>query len=158
VLKNTEAIESLNSLSIYSVQELANIDPVRLYLNMPQQIDMINNMLDQAILHYYFEDAIPKLNKLHIRRFSQLLLAVRPTFSSGYITWPDKISLIDNGGHDDQSIVNAVMGIVDGQVHHLLLSLLLDEYRTTFFQQRKGIAGIEPQREEFMGLSLNLDE
>lgn len=135
IVKNNDAIESLNSIAISSIRELANADPVRLYLNMPQQIEMINTMVDQAILHFYFSTIIAELEQVNIQRFTQLLMAVSPQFSVHTIEWPVTVSIIDGGGSKDMAILKAVKGIVDGRLHHRFLGLLNEKYRSVFFEQ-----------------------
>lgn len=135
VVKNNDAIESLNSIAISSIRELANADPVRLYLNIPQQIEMINTMVDQAILHFYFSTIISDLEQVNMQRFTQLLMEVSPQFSVNTITWPATVSIIDGGGAKDMAILKAVKGIVDGRLHHRFLGLLNEKYRNVFFEQ-----------------------
>ena len=133
IVKNNDAIESLNSISISSIRELANADPIRLYLNMSQQIEMINTMVDQAMLHFYFPTIIPDLEQINIQRFTQLLIEISPRFSPNTTTWPAAVSFIDGGGSKDIAMLKAVKGIVEGRLHHRFLGLLLEEYRKVFF-------------------------
>lgn len=133
VVRNTEVIESLNRLSIYSVSELANSNLVRLYLNMPQQIDMINNMVDQSILHFYFGSMVKELEHVNIQRFTHLLLAMGARFSENAVIWPEQASLIDNGGEKDKAALKAAKVIIESGTHHRTLGLLLKGYRDAFF-------------------------
>ena len=137
IINNAEVIESLNTISIFSVRELASIDPLRLYLNMPQQIEIINTIVDQALLHFYFPSIHAELEQANIQRFSQLLPAVGCKMSSRGFDWPERITFIDGGGTKDSMLLAAVRGIVEGHEHHCVLGLLCEKYRKTFF------AGVE---------------
>lgn len=134
IIMNNDAIESLNTIAISSIRELANADPVRLYLNMPQQIDMINTMVDQAILHFYFANIIGDMENVNIHRFTQLLMQVSPKFSINAIVWPETVSIVDSGGAKDMAILKAVKGIVEGRLHHRFIGLLNENYRSVYFQ------------------------
>lgn len=138
IISNAEVIESLNTISIFSVRELASIDPLRLYLNMPQQIEIINTIVDQALLHFYFPAIHAELEQANIQRFSQLLPAVGCKMSSSGFDWPHEISFLDGGGTKDSMLLAAVRGIVEGNEHHCVLGLIYEEYRKAFFSSAEG--------------------
>ena len=141
VVKNTETIESLNRISIFSVRELSSADPVWLFLNMPQHIDVIGAMIDEAILHSYFSTMVPQLENAHIHRFTQLLLRHGAEFQRDNIVWHARESIVDGGGSADKQLLLASRTIVDGGFHHRVLGLLLHQYREAFFRVRKSNPG-----------------
>ncbi len=137
VIQNAEVIENLNSISIFSVRELACADPILLYLNMPQQIEIINGMVDQAIFHFYFSEIKSDLERVNIRRFTQLLLVLGASFSDNAVNWPQSVSVLDDGGQKDAMLLKAARAVISDRRHHRVLGLLLEEYRRAFFIQDK---------------------
>jgi hypothetical protein len=128
VVRNQEAIESLNAASIFSVGELANADPIRLYLAMPQQTSVINALIDQAILHYYFADKVEQLRLHGVVRFSQLLSVLDIRSRDGEVTLSDDVALLGGKEHEERELVRNAAAIVKSGVHHRVLSILLDGY------------------------------
>ncbi len=129
IVKNNEAIDSLNAISIYSIRELANADPVRLYMVLPQQIKIVNVMIDQALLCFYFHSLIKELEAVHIQLFTQLVLALNTGFSRNSITWTNEPSILDDGGPKDINLLKRTKEIIEGKLDHRILGLLLQEYR-----------------------------
>ena len=134
VIKNEDAIESLNRISIFSVRELACTDPIPLYFNMPQQNNAINSMIDQAVLHFHFPSIASKLESLHIQRFSQLLSRIGVKFEEKRSVWPEKIEIIDEGKKEDKQLLDAAKAIVRSGQHHRLLGLCFYKYREVHFR------------------------
>jgi hypothetical protein len=128
VVRNQEAIESLNAGSIYSIEELANADPIRLYLAMPQQISIINALIDQALLYYYFPEKVEQIRSHGVVRFSQLL--------GIFHIWPyddekaktTDITLLGDDNGDDKELAESLAVIVKSGIHHRVLSILFDDY------------------------------
>jgi hypothetical protein len=136
IVRNSEAIESLNSISIYSIRELAHSEPVRLYLNMPEQIGTVNLMIDQALLHFYFSSITDQLKAKHIHKFSQLIMRLGIKFvGKGMTTWPDikEVNILDNGGPSDLQLLQTTRAVVEGYSHHSVLGMLLCDYKDSFF-------------------------
>lgn len=133
MISNDEAVEALNRMSIFSIGELSKSDPIRLYLNMPQQVWVILAYIDEAILRFYFSEVVPTLEAIHIRRFSQLLLRFHPTFKDEKLQWNDSVAVLENEKENKQ-LLEGVKSIVRGGMHHQLLGLLLHEYRKAYFQ------------------------
>jgi hypothetical protein len=132
VLQNSEAIESLNNVSLFSVAEFAKTEPIRLYLNMPQPIGVINGWMDEALLHYYFQSRIEDLRKVHVQRFTQLMELIVERFEHRGIRWRAQATVVGDGTIDAE-IVRTVKTIVDSRVHHRPLGLLSENYRRAFF-------------------------
>lgn len=135
VIQNPEVIESLNRISIFSINELTSVDPIPLYFNMPQQCHVINSLIDQAILHFYFSEIITDLKRVHILRFTQLITRIRVFFEMGsQAKWPDKVSIIDNGGDKDIQLLKAAKAIVTSGHHHIILGLCHYYFRKRYFR------------------------
>lgn len=134
VIKNEEAIESLNRISIFSVRELACTDPIPLYFNMPQQNSAINSMIDQAVLHFHFPHIVQQLERLHIQCFSQLLTRIGMKIENRESKWPEKVEIIDDGKKGDKQLLEAVKAIVKSGQHHKILGLCLYHYREALFR------------------------
>ncbi|MCK4817328.1 hypothetical protein KA005_16280, partial [bacterium] len=135
VIKNEEAIESLNRISIFSVRELACTDPIPLYFNMPQQNSAINSMIDQAVLHFHFPHIVHQLERLHIQSFSQLLTRVGMKIENRESKWPEKVEIIDDGKKEDKQLLEAAKAIVKSGQHHKILGLCLYHYREALFRE-----------------------
>ena len=138
VIRNTEAIESLNRISLYSVRELACADPLPLYFNMPQQINIINVMIDQAILHFYFADVADQLERAHIQRFTQLITRIGISFEKVNdkikSEWPADVSILDAGGEKDKLLLEGVKSVVSSGHHHQMLGICHHYYREAHFK------------------------
>ena len=80
VMDNSDAIESLHNMSLYSIAELANAEPLLIYLNLPQHISVINGWIDEALLRYHFLPDHDAIRKSEIRTFTELIAAT--------INWP----------------------------------------------------------------------
>ena len=132
VLQNPEAIESLNNVSLFSVAEFVKTEPIRLYLNMPQPIGVINGWMDEALLHYYFPTRIDRLRQAHVQRFTQLMELVVEQFRPRGILWRQQVTITGDNTADAE-IMTTVKTVVDSQVHHRPLGLLSDRYRKAFF-------------------------
>lgn len=137
VLRNSEAIESLTSVSLFSVAEFAKTEPVRLYLTMAQPIGVINGWVDEALIHYYFETQVDALRKVHIHRFTQLVELLAAEFRKGGIDWrpaaPGAKRRITGDPAVDADIEATVKIVVTSRVHHRLLGLLSENYRRAHF-------------------------
>jgi len=137
-IQNSEAIESLHNISLYSIAELVKAEPLVIYLNLPQSLGVINGWIDEALLLYYFGDAcVRSLSSLYVRRFTQLLeMAIVTWPQTGAkvegIVWASKLS---PGLADEEAarIVAALRGIIGARLHNRLLGILSDKYRVVFF-------------------------
>jgi hypothetical protein len=135
VILNTEAIESLNRICIFSVKELASADPVQLYFNMPQQIEVINSMIDQALLYYYFEKNIEALYRVNIKGFCQLVSRLGFIFESeGRVTGGEEVLFLEDGERQSLEISTAAKAVLKSALHHRFLGIMLFEYREAFFR------------------------
>lgn len=132
VIKNSEAIESLNNMSLFSLAEFVNVEPVRLYLNMSQAVGVINGWLDEALLAYYFPEQLPLLNRNGIRRFTELLQLAVVGFGYRTITWVRRLVAV-NDPATDATILSALRGIVGSRDHYRLLGILSTNYREAYF-------------------------
>lgn len=73
VIENTEAIESLRNISVNSLAELVRAEPIRLYLNLAQQVDVVNGWIDTALLAHHFSTRLDALGAVDVRSLTQLL-------------------------------------------------------------------------------------
>ena len=136
LIQNSEAIESLNNLSCFSVAEFVTMEPIILYLNMPQPINCLDEWLDEALLAHYFRPHLKALAAVDIKRFTQLLEYVIEK-------WPDTgvIQAIEwkrpfqiTGDHAvDQVIGAAAAALVMSEIHDRLLGILSQKYRRAFY-------------------------
>ena len=133
VIRNSEAIESLNSISIFSVADFVKMEPVRLYLNMPQPIGVINGWLDEALLHYYFPSAVSALHDAFVRRFTQLLEALVQEYRPNHLEWRAN-PVVTANATTDQALASTVKTIVSSRTHHAVLGFLAPNYRAAFFE------------------------
>lgn len=133
VIGNSEAIESLNDMSLFSVAELVKVEPIQLYLNMPQALGVINGWIDEALLHYYFPTHLEALRHVNIPRFTQLLeLLVDKWLPGGGISWRQQPRITGDAALDSD-IVTTVTTLVASRVHHRLLGFLSENYRGAYF-------------------------
>lgn len=131
VVQNSEAIESLHRQSIFSIQELANADPIRLYFTMPQQIEVLHGMIDRALLWFYFRGMGPELNQVGVQRFTQLLVASVAEFDLDHPRMRDPKLFADPA--KNALLRRSIDGILRTGVHHRVLGLLLHPYRDACF-------------------------
>jgi hypothetical protein len=84
VILNPDAIDVLNTMSVFSIAEFVNTDPMRLYLNLPQSIGAIDGWIDQALLRFHFsnQQQIDAFAAAGVRQFSQLLNRFAQTITS----------------------------------------------------------------------------
>lgn len=143
VIKNSEAIESLHNMSIYSLAELITAEPLLVYLNLPQSISVINGWIDEALLQDHFETDFALLEAQSVRRFTELL--------SGVVKWPatrDKLMSLSDIQMNDSFAVTSdkdanerirlrMNNVLRSGIHHRLLAILSREYRETFFGSSK---------------------
>jgi hypothetical protein len=73
VVQNQDAIDVLKTISVFSVAEFINTDPMRLYLNLPQSIGAIDGWMDMALLRFNFPNQLDAFTAAGVRKFSQLL-------------------------------------------------------------------------------------
>ena len=140
IVQNGDAIKSLQDLSLCSVSELVKSEPIILYLNLPQPIGVINGWIDEGLLHYYFRPQLARLRDANIRRFTQLVQMLVERFEARGAVWRDATSLTGDGALDG-SIVAAVRSVVDGRLHHTVLAILWEKYRTDYFQPSFTVTG-----------------
>jgi hypothetical protein len=138
VIQNSDAIETLHNMSIYSIAELVNIDPLIIYLSMPQSISVINGWIDEGLVFYYFgPDTTTLLAKAGVKRYTQLVeLAIKEWPKSGSdvdaIVWNTEISSL-KGSPLAESVLDQVSSLLKTRIHNRLLGILFDRYRDTFF-------------------------
>ena len=139
VMDNSEAIESLHNMSLYSIAELVTAEPLLIYLNLPQHISVINGWIDEALLRYHFLPDYDAIRKSEIRTFTELIAAT--------ISWPPLSAtecLLGDLKIDDQAVITAdedldkrlkarLINILYSANHHRLLAILSRQYRLTFF-------------------------
>ena len=73
------------------------MDPVRLYLNLPQAIGTIQGWIDTATLRYFFTNQLDALNVAGVRQFTSLFNRVaRIEGNPPILTWrtPAEINTI----------------------------------------------------------------
>jgi len=133
VIRNSEAIEGLNSISIFAVGDFVKMEPVRLYLNMPQPLGVINGWLDEALLHYYFPSVVAQLHEAYVWRFTQLMEGLVDEYRPQQIEWRTA-PVITHNAATDQAIAETVTTIVRSRIHHGTLGFLSENYRVAFFQ------------------------
>jgi len=73
VILNSDAIDVLKTMSVFSVAEFINTDPMRLYLNLPQSIGVIDGWIDMALLRFHFSNQLDAFAAAGVRQFSQIL-------------------------------------------------------------------------------------
>ncbi len=138
IIQNTDAIESLHNISLYSIAELVKAEPLIIYLNLPQSLGVINGWIDEALLLYYFgSDNVLLMAKVGIRRFTQVIeQAVDRWPGTGCtvddIEWKKTLPLLA-GSQIEQLVLLEVACIIRAKVHNRLLAILNDRYRDTFF-------------------------
>jgi len=134
LIRNSEAIASLNEASILSVGEFIKAEPVRLYLNMSQPIGVINGWLDEGLLLYYFAPQLDMLNGRNVRRFTQLMESLVVDYIVGEgMKWEQHVDVTGNPGIDD-TILRTMKVIVKSRAHHSVLGFLSENYRRALFR------------------------
>ncbi len=88
VIQNPDALDVLKTMSIFSVAELINTDPMRLYLNLPQPIGAIDGWIDAALLRFNFPAQLEAFAAAGVRRFSQLLNRFAETVTAVAAPYP----------------------------------------------------------------------
>jgi hypothetical protein len=132
VIRNPEAIESLNNISLFSVAEMVNIEPIRLYLNLSQAVGVINSWLDEGLLYYHFEPHMAALRARGIRKFTELMEHAITSYGTRTMTWALTIVVVNNPA-DDAAILASLQATVKTLSHHRLLGILSTNYRRTWF-------------------------
>jgi hypothetical protein len=132
VVRNSDAIESLTSLSLNTVGELVMAEPLVLYLNMPQPLGVINGWIDRGLLHFYLETFVQPLHDAGIERFTQLVEMITDRIEPDRIVWADGVKITGNLDIDQQ-VHRIVKNLVQSRLHHRLLGILWEKYRKTFF-------------------------
>jgi hypothetical protein len=141
MIKNPEVIESLHGISIYSIKELSEADPLRLYLNIPQELSTIVAMIDEAILRANFPTIIKRLNKVHILSFTQLVVRLNPKFERDNTKWVET-PVVLNDPHEDNNILEAVKSLVENSYYHFILGIKVNGYRNAYYMNHKLEPGI----------------
>jgi hypothetical protein len=137
IIFNAGAIESLHSISIYSISELVKAEPLIIYLSLPVQIAVINGWMDEALVQYYFGAArATSLATFGVRRFTQLMeLTIKTWPSQGGcaqdIVWNEQVPLLTDSGNE-RLVLSETQCIVEARIHNRLLGILSDRYRTAF--------------------------
>jgi hypothetical protein len=143
VIKNSEAIESLHTMSVYSIAELVTSDPLLIYLNLPQPIGVINGWIDEALLLDHFDADHALIQQQNVRRFTELLhqLIAWPADRNKTLTLSDLKILTDQEITKDnlanERIRSRMYAVLTSQLHHRLLAILSRPYRETFFGSSK---------------------
>jgi hypothetical protein len=117
VIRNTEAIESLNNISVNSIAELVSADPIRLYLNLAQQVGVVNSWIDRALLVHYFPSDLSSLTNAGVLAFIQLKERI------------DRGGAISGNAAADARICAVAADVIDCEVHDVALALLSPKYR-----------------------------
>lgn len=141
LIQNSEAVESLNNMSCFSVAEFVSMEPIILYLSMPQPINCLDEWLDQGLLVHYFRPHLNELKSVDIKRFTQLLEYVvanfpqqpSPQATIAGIAWRQGAYQITGNVTADETIARATQAIVSSEIHHRLLGVLSHKYRRAFF-------------------------
>lgn len=133
VVRNSDAIESLNALSLNSVGEFVKAEPFVLYLNLPQPIGVINGWLDEGLLHYYLANRIDALREANVTRFTQLIELAASHMEASSITWNDGSAVITGNPDLDAHLLLTVKSVVESKLHHRQLGIIWEKYRCTFF-------------------------
>ena len=135
MIRNAEAIEGLHGISIYSIRELSEADPIRLYLNIPQELSVIGAMIDEAILRANFPTIVDELIAVHITRFTQLVARLKPQFRKGSTKWTDDPTVLGDPDKD-KVILDSVKSLFDNGTYHFTLGLLILRYRNAYYDYR----------------------
>jgi hypothetical protein len=90
VIQNPDAIDVLATMSVYSIAEFVNTDPVRLYLNLPQAIGAIDGWMDVAFLRFLFpnQQQLDAFAAAGVRQFSQILNRFADTITRRDVPFP----------------------------------------------------------------------
>jgi hypothetical protein len=139
VIDNSEAIESLHNMSLYSITELINAEPLLVYLNLPQHIGVINGWIDEALVRYHFLPDYEAIRKAELRCFTELIAAAInwPPLSCTP-TLPGELTINDNASITgdpelDKRLTARVKSILYTANHHRLLAILSRQYRQACF-------------------------
>jgi hypothetical protein len=132
VIKNPDVVDALHNLSVFSIAEFVSTDPIRLYLNLGEPAGVINNWLDEALLHYHFGSRAASLAAIHLHLFTLLLKRTVGKLDPLGNVWPDHVPLTGDK-EADGIILQAMKTIVEARTHHRLLGVLSSEYRDRYF-------------------------
>ena len=136
IIGNSDAIEGLQKISVNSIKELSECDPMKVYLNIPQEISVILAWIDEAILRVNFAYVLDQLHPIGVYNFTQLLFRIDPEFSPATgTTWPPLafVDIIDAGGSVDKNIYKSCKGILNAGTYHYVLGMRHYQYRGAFF-------------------------
>lgn len=142
VIRNSEAIETLNNIGIYAVADLVKTDPVRLYLNLPHPIGVINGWLDEAMLQHYCEPHASRLAEIPFRRFTQLLDRMVDKIAAPSLQWT-AVPIIGDATAD-AGLLSAIQSVIYSGTHHRLLGCICPVYRAAFFPAGQRIPSPQP--------------
>ncbi len=129
VIQNADAIEVLNNISVFSIQEFVGMEPMRLYLNLPQAIGTIQGWIDAALLRYFFTNQLDALNTAGVRQFSQLLSRVAiiqgapPT-----LAWRPVAEISTIGGVNVAQVQQTVKDVVENDNYERQLGVISTSY------------------------------
>ena len=132
MIQNPEAIEGLHGISIYSIRELSEADPIRLYLNIPQELSIISAMIDEAILRTNYPSIIAELRDVHITRFTHLVARLKPQFRRGNTQWTNEPNVLGDAGKD-AIILESVKSLFDIGTYHFTMGLLIFRFRKAYY-------------------------
>ena len=147
MLNNPEAIEGLHGISIYSIRELSEADPIRLYLSIPQELSIIGAMIDEAILRANFPTIIEDLKNVHITRFTQLVSHLNPHFRKNNTAWTDN-PVVLNDEEKDKIILEAVKSLFDNGTYHFSMGLLIHRYRQAYYKPHPHKSSLPDEHKE----------
>jgi len=129
VIQNADAIEVLNNISVFTIQEFISMDPMRLYLNLPQAIGTIQGWIDTAILRYFFTNQLDALSVAGVRQFSSLFNRVAiieanpPT-----LTWRTPAEINTIGNVNVAQVLQTVRDVVENDNYERQLGVASNNY------------------------------
>ncbi|HKV54865.1 MAG TPA: hypothetical protein VJN94_09495 [Candidatus Binataceae bacterium] len=145
VVRNPGAVESIKTLGLWSVAELARANLLTLYFNLAQPIGVVDEWVDQALLFSYMgPDGTKRLQAVGIISFTQILQRMveklRPDGATGLgekagprsIEWKGGVRFTDDAEFD-QHVAAAIQDTVASCVHHVTLAFLWRQYAEVFF-------------------------
>ena len=152
LIYNSEAVESLNNMSCFSVAEFVSMEPVILYLSMPQPINCLDEWLDQGLLVHYFRPHLNELERVDIKRFTQLMEYVvanfpvrqTPQATIAAIAWRQGAFQITGNTTADRIIARATQAIGNSEIHHRLFGNSIPQIPACVLLGTE--AGKKPQR------------
>lgn len=130
VIHNADTIDSLDNIGLTSIAEFVNTDPLRLYLNLPQPMTVINGWLDHALVVHVLPADHQTLRELGRARFVDLMTTCLD--GSDDFTWRTTIDLTGDPARD-RRILDAVRTTVANGNYERLLGMLSPLYRSVFF-------------------------